>query len=238
MDGSHAHLDIGSPDPERPPLQANCFQQGRSINTALMPMFPYVEPGCMVPCLSLIYGGPGRDSGVFNHFNTVDEVAIVIAGHSSMRRPGDVFCGSREHVVGRFLEHQEDPEAYFMVVVTQRQAEMGTKQEEAVGIFCEECQHVLLRHQFSTSNAPRTTTPPPGYHPPLDTLVESADVLWPYNADADRRICSECGHHNPPFPMPIWGWDVYTIQTRHSERARAHLNEQFPTSAQPASKVS
>jgi len=65
---------IAAPAPNRPPLKVNVYKFARDAATTLAPLFPYFDAGSIVPCLSVFRGGPGRRYGLFQHFNTVDEV--------------------------------------------------------------------------------------------------------------------------------------------------------------------
>jgi hypothetical protein len=214
---------IPPPAPDKPPLQANVFHALRSANTALMPLFPYVGDGDIVPGATVFWGGENRETSAFNHTNTVDEVAICFAAAKSRMRAGFVHVGSRTHVVGNFFEDTSDPEILMVIVVTQRQAEKGMPQSESLTFFCSKCQTVLLKHEFSSKNQGDTALGLPGYHPPLDTLTEGAICLEPYNTDQAARTCPKCGTLNDPFPVSVWGWDAYYKNGLAAERARRQL---------------
>jgi hypothetical protein len=223
---------ISAPDPKKPPLKNNIFQYGRVTNTALAPLFPYAGDGDILPALSIFWGGKNRDPGVFQHTNSVDEVAICYAAEKSARmKPGFVHVGARTHTVGGFFDDASDPEICRMIVVTQRQSEAGVEQSESLTFLCEKCQTTLLLHKFA-SKVENPNEALPGYEPILETLTEGARCLEPFNADPDRRRCQKCDHVNPPFPVSVWGWDVYRIHTMTTERGR----RLFVSVAQPASQ--
>jgi hypothetical protein len=201
----------------------------RTANTALAPMFPYAGDGDLVPAATVFWGGPNRETGVFTHSNSVDEVAICFASEKSRMRAGFVHVGARTHLVGGFFEDSTDPDILMVIVVTQRQAEGGQPQTEALTFMCEKCQAPLLRHEFS-AKSDRADDGSEGFHPWLETLTEGALCLEPFNADPANRVCKACGHQNPPFPVSVWGWDAYQKNTGAVERARAQvaaISQQF-----------
>lgn len=217
--------DIGSrqiapPAPDKPPLKVNAFLAMRSSNTALSPLFPYAGDGDLVPCASILWGGENRDMGVFNHTNSVDEVAICFAAENSRARPGFAYVGSRTHLVGRFFENPSDPANLHASIVTQRQSGPGIPQSETLTFICEACQTPLLRHEFSSKNDRAAGADLPGYTPPLETVMEGAECLEEFNADVARRTCTQCGKINDPFPVSVWGWDNYRHHAVAAERAR------------------
>ncbi len=216
---------IAPPSEDKPPLKTNVFHFSRSTNTALAPLFPYAGEGDIVPCATIFWGGENRDGKAFNHENSVDEVGIVFAAEKSRMRAGFVHVGARKHVVGNFFEDTTDPDLLMSIVVTQRQAEAGQKQEETLTFFCEACQTPLLTHNFSAKNADPEKEDVPGFHPALETLTEGAICLEPFNRDEAQRTCPNCGKVNDPFPVSVWGWDYYQKNFVASERARQQLLE-------------
>ena len=222
---------IPPPAADKPPLKANVFHALRSANTALVPMFPYVGDGDLVPGASIMFGGEDREMSAFNHTNTVDEVAICFAAENSRMREGFVHVGSRTHIVGNFFENSADPANLVAIVVTQRQADKGVPQSESLTFFCSECQTSLLYHEFSSKNEADADLDLPGYSPPLETLTEGAIVLYPYNADEAARTCPKCAKVNDPFPVSVWGWDAYQRNGVASERARRKLLARVQDSA-------
>lgn len=213
-------LTILAPDPDRPPLIANIFNVARHANSALLPIFPYLSDGCIVPTVSLLIGGEGRALGAFIHKNTVDEVAIVFTSRGSGIRTGDVFVGSREHLVGPFFDKDEADENLMVIGVTQQQSDEGVEQSESLIYICDLCQTPLLSYSFSTTNEGDERNKISGYSPPLDTLIEGAVSTKKLNDSLDLRKCKECGHENPVFPEPVWGWEQYRRGYSVSEEAR------------------
>lgn len=217
---TNTKLIIQAPDPDRPPLIANIFNVARHANSTLLPIFPYLSDSCIVPTVSLIVGGEGRALGAFIHKNSVDEVAIVFSSRGSGIRTGDVFVGSREHLVGPFFDEDEADENLMVIGVTQQQTDVGVEQSEAMTYICDVCQTVLLSHSFATTNEGDEKKKIPGYSPALDTLIESAVSSKKLNDSLELRKCKECGHENPVFPEPIWGWEQYKRGYLVGEEAR------------------
>jgi hypothetical protein len=210
MTGETAHdARLAPPDPARPPLKVNIFDFMRVANTSLVPLFPYLEPGCIVPTGNAFRAGPGRDTGVFEHFNTVDEVSICFAGRGSRVRPGQVTVGANTHRVGGFFANAGDPDSFVLISVTQRQAEAETDQQEALAFFCAKCQEKLLSSTFDGKPERPQGTMPRGCEQYVETVVAAAQLSEALNGDAQSRICTKCGHENPPFPVEQWGWRAY-----------------------------
>ncbi|NIB38374.1 hypothetical protein HBA55_02185 [Pseudomaricurvus alkylphenolicus] len=204
----HTALTIPPPDRQKPSLKVNAFEASRTINSALTPLFPYISEGCIAPCASIMRGGSDALGGVFQHFNTVDEVAVVFASEGTGMRPGDVHVGDKSHVVGSFM--QDDPNSYILIVVTQRQSEQGVKQQEAFTLNCAECQHVLLDRKFdAVENYAESTGVPGGYFGPLGTIMECGAGAQEFNANVELRTCDNCGTVNEPFNIGVWQWDNY-----------------------------
>jgi hypothetical protein len=207
---------IPKPDPKKPPMKANLFETARQANTQLLPLFPYIGPGDIVPCSASMRSAGGHNQiGYFLHTNSVDEVAISF-GSTGRIRTGDVWCGPRTHGVGG-----DSSEPFFaLMCITQRQREEGSGQPETVAIQCEKCNTELARHEFEGVEADADSR-----IPPLPTTVGSLAAAQKYNETPEVRRCPNCGHDNPPFPLHIWGWGRYVMNTGIAEDAWTALNE-------------
>lgn len=220
---------IHEPNTKKPPLKTNVFHALRTANTSLTPIFPYTSDGDLVSLATIFWGGENRDGGVFNHENSVDEVALTVAAVKSRLRPGFVHVGARKHLVGRFFENPADPEVMMAIIVTQRQTDAGVPQAESLTFICENCQEPLLVHHYSAKNDTNYAAKDskgeavvlPGFHPPIETVTEGAIALEPFNRDPDARTCAKCGTVNGQFAVNIWGWDAYYHSTVTAERGRA-----------------
>ncbi len=209
---------IPPPRPDRPPLVANVFETMQRGNTQLLPLFPYLHPGAMVPAGAIIQGGPDAGYGHFFHHNTQDEVVVALAANGAMLATGQVFVGGRVHGVNSFLKNEKDPNSYAVMMIVQRQAEEG-KQTEACSLRCERCHEEIFFQEFDA-------TPPPDAreddHPFVSVAVLPA-LFAAFNDDLARRTCAKCGHVNPPFPVAAWGWDRYAGQADTAARGREAL---------------
>ncbi len=182
------------------PMKANAFDMTQRSSTQLLPLFPYVHRGAIVPCcVAFESDGGGASIGYFVHTNSVDEVAVTLASNGPMRT-GEVMVGPRSHGVGG----GGSTVPFFRVgVVTQRQLEEGEQPEEA-SFQCEQCNVELLHNRVDMADADEA----PRYAAlPSNILTEEAVVKL--NASEEARTCKACGHVNPPFPAAIWGWSRY-----------------------------
>lgn len=218
-------LSIASPDPNRPPLRTNIYEQARGLTSTLAPLFPYLHAGAIVPTVALFWGRDEGDYGYFEHYNTVDEVVIIFGADGAVgrARTGLVRLNANTHGVGKFLPEPDNPENFALISITQRQTETD-RQEEAVWFKCESCQADLKRLDFAWDPVPAgEVTRRLGETPALETVVKSAEAAERYNASDEDRTCPNCGHVNPPFPLERWGWDRYAAQTEAVRKALASL---------------
>lgn len=206
---------LGSTEQQKVPMKVNALKLVQGLNSQLLPLFPYMGPGSIVPCCAAFESdGSGTPIGYFLHENTVDEVAVTVASNGQVRT-GDVHVGPKLHGVGGM---GKDP-FYALMVITQRQLEEG-EQTEAVGFQCEKCATMLHRHEFDEAAGGD------GALAGLPTIFGSEAAALGYNASEEVRTCSQCGHVNPPFPLYIWGWSNYSRNTRivrEAEKAMAAI---------------
>ena len=196
------------------PMKVNVYHFARTTTSALAPLFPYVDPGAIVPCVSSFRGGAGRSFGAFQHFNTVDEIMINFGSHGAAPRPGMVATGAALHQVSIRMTDPNDDAACQISVVTQRQAEAGTPQHEVVTFFCTSCQAPLTQREYpSHPDEPTRLKYAAGDYEALETVIETAYAAADYNAGDDTRNCKKCGHVNEPFPLSLWGWERYVEQS-------------------------
>src|SRR5882672_7645624 len=99
-----APLAIPAPSSARVPLKVNVFRHMRMSNTALCPMFPYLDEGCFAPAVAVYSGAPGRAVGMFKHFNTVDEILLVFGANGSRLKPEKPNRRCREPFIKYQLE--------------------------------------------------------------------------------------------------------------------------------------
>lgn len=196
------------------PMKANAFQAVGQANAQLMPLFPYLHPGAMVPCTAAFESdGSGKSIGYFVHNNVVDEVVVAVGGDGPFRT-GEVFVGPKEHGVGR-----SPPIPFFaMTVITQRQLDEG-EQPEAMAFQCGKCGTELFRAEYGGDGEAGEAVSE------LPTTIFSCDASLRFNGDEGLRTCKSCGEVNPPFPLPIWGWDRYVRNMRVAKKAWQALKE-------------
>lgn len=211
------------PDPDRAPVKANLFHLARGTRTQLLPMFDDDRPGAFVPAVAMIQGA--RDWGRFFHRNTVDEVTVCFGSNGGVLETGSIMAGGRQHGVDSFLQDPADPDAYMIMVITQRQSD--GQQDEAITFRCTACNHKLFAFEFSASSPPGSdemTGTYPGRSGDRFAMFVTQWGSWAaaeaFNEDASKRTCEQCGHLNDPFPVAQWGWFDYV--DRH-----ASVNEAY-----------
>jgi hypothetical protein len=211
-------LTIDAPRPDRPPLKVNVFAAMQHGNTQLMPLFPYVHPGAVVPAGAILKGGPDADYGHFFHHNTQDEVVVTLAAKGCVLATGQVFVGSRIHGVNSFLKNEKDPTGYSVQMITQLQVESGP-QKEACSMRCEKCHEEIFIREFDA------TPHPDGNETdiPFPSITVSAEIFREFNADEKLRTCVKCGHVTRPFPLAAWGWEKYEGQSTTIARGKTDL---------------
>jgi hypothetical protein len=205
---SGATLSIPPPRVDRPPMHTNAFDAMQHGNTQLLPLFPYMHRGAMVPAGAMLLGGPTADYGHFFHHNTQHEVVIALACNGAVLNTGQVFVGAQMHGVNSFLKNEKDPKAFAIMVITQQQAETG-EQKEACSLRCDKCHEQIFIKEFDATPVPDQLETD---YPFVSVAVLPA-LFAEYNDDAARQVCPKCGHVNRPFPVAAWGWDKYADQS-------------------------
>jgi hypothetical protein len=219
---SAAPLTIPAPSEWREPLKVNVFRHMRNANTALCPMFPYLDEGCFAPAVAVYSGAPGRKVGLFKHFNTVDEILLVFGTNGSRLKPGNAIADVREHFVNITLNDFNDTAQIFLCVVIQRQSEHRDDQREVVTFVCDECKKPL--REFPCLSQTPATEPAglsdhPEYARGFEAPLNASRAAREFNRDESRRRCSHCGHLSAPFPHHEWGWEKYEEHCRAVESA-------------------
>lgn len=209
-------------EPPVVPMKVNAFSIAQQSNAQLLPMFPYVHRGAIVPCsIAFESDGNGTPMGYFVHTNSVDEIALTLASNGP-QRSGDVFVGPRSHGVGG----GSNMAFYRVGVVTQRQLEEGEQPEEAT-LFCEQCNAELFRNRVDMSHDGEDER-----YAPLPSIVLLDDLVNRFNASEDARTCKGCGHVNPPFPAMVWGWNRYMRNSRAARRGWQEVRQREASDAQ------
>ena len=216
---------------DREPLRTNVFELMRTTTTQLLPLFPYLGPGAMLPAGALFQGRPGAEFGRFFHRNSEEEVSVCFGAQGALGAAGVMFIGGKMHEVQAPLLDPNDPNAFLVSVITQRQQDEGREQRESVIFRCSECNNKL--HQVDYSAAlPDPDRPDLVTGGSVDDRYEMFPTMWgsilatdSFNNDESARTCSRCGHVNPPFPAESWGWKNYVDRHGVVNAARRALDE-------------
>jgi hypothetical protein len=215
-------LEIPPPSTTRVPLKVNVFRHMRMSNTALCPMFPYLDEGCFAPAVAVYSGAPGRVVGLFKHFNTVDEILVVFGAKGSRLKPGNAIADVREHFVNIALSDFNDPQNHFLAAIIQRQSENRADQREVVTFVCEACKKPLVEFPFQSQPPAGTSTglrDNPEYARGFESPIGGWRAAEQFNSNEQARHCTHCGHTSAPFPFLEWGWGKYAEQCRTVDNA-------------------
>ncbi|MGH7907045.1 MAG: hypothetical protein ACREP6_10485 [Candidatus Binataceae bacterium] len=213
---------IAPPDGCRAPMRVNLFERMRSANAQLVPLFPYLGAGAIVPAGAVFRGEPNASFGQFFHWNTVDEVVICLGAEGAFTDTGQVHVGQNMHGVNSFLKNPGDPNSFLVTSITQRQR-IGEKQREAVIVRCAQCKEIVMRVDFDATPPPADT--PESADAIFPTLLYSARAVEQFNASESARTCGKCGALNPRFPLERWGWSNYAGQSQTAADARRALDQ-------------
>lgn len=224
MEATHR---IPAPNGKREPLKANIYERMSKAAANLIPIFPYDEAGTMVPCGTVMFGGEGRDHGHFFHANSISEVLVTFGSHEAMLASGAIMATQKVHGVNSFLRDQNNPDAFIVATITQRQSEEAG-QHEALTANCKNCKKEIVRLEYGAGPAGAPDFDPSRFgraddkFPQFATLAASSEFVDARNSD-DGRTCTNCGHVNDLFPEDPWGWRRMVDQTRVVNAAHHEL---------------
>jgi len=231
------------PANDREPLRTNVFELMRTTTTQLLPLFPYLGPGAMLPAGALFQGRPGAQYGRFFHRNSEEEVSVCFGGQNALGAAGVMFIGGKMHEVQAPLLDTNDPSAFLISVITQRQQDEGREQRESVIFRCSECNNKLHQVDYS-AELPNPDRPDLVTGGRADDEYEMFPTMWgsilstdSFNSDEKARTCTRCGHVNPPFPAEAWGWQNYVARHGVVNAARHLLDETASKADAAASAV-
>jgi hypothetical protein len=214
-----APIPAESTAPQRKhPLKVNVFERLQHHVSQLAPLFPYLDDEAIVPATALFMGHEGFRPGRFSHFNTVEEVALVLAAAGGYVQGASLYVANRTHAVTAPLINPTDPEAFIVVVITQRN-NAEPSQPEAIMFMCPKCNKLMARYDYNAKLDRRDLGPVPEF----STVYHSFRAAEAFNADLGTRTCKHCGHVEPPFPVEEWGWGRYAHHTEVVNRARQQL---------------
>ena len=196
------------------PVKKNLFEEviHATGTLELVPVFPYLDKGAIVPCLSVSLGKAGTQRFQFFHDNVVPEVLICLAEKQGALKAGQMMVLPNLHGVNNFLKDVQDESAYLVVLITIR-VNYQDEQREGFLIRCERCNELLYQRYQNIKDGPERP-----YYPEFYALVFYADAVDEFNAS--DRTCPKCGHIQPPFPAEQLGWRRYAMQVRVANQAR------------------
>jgi hypothetical protein len=200
--------------PGKTPLKKNLFEEviHATGTLELVPVFPYLDNGAIVPCLSVSLGKAGTQRFQFFHDNVVPEVLLCLAEKQGALKAGQMMVLPNLHGVNNFLKDLQNGSAYFVVLITIRMNHQD-EQREGFLIRCEQCNELLYQRYQNIKRGPERP-----YYPEFYALAFYADAVDEFNAS--DRICPKCGHVQPPFPVDQMGWRRYAMQVRVANQAR------------------
>ena len=200
--------------PNKRPIKKNLFEEviHATGDLELVPVFPYLDDGAIVPCLSIAMGGEHVKKFQFFHANDVPEVMICLSEQNSALRAGTLMSFPDLHGVNNFLKDVADDDAYMIVLIAIRMR--AGEQVEGFELRCDECNEPIYRLDRDIKQGPERP-----YYPEFHALRLYADAVDEFNA-SDRK-CSKCGHVQEPFPQDQLGWKRYARQVDLANRARA-----------------
>jgi hypothetical protein len=219
---------IPLPAGDKEVVKVNAYQVAMTVNSQLVPVFPYAGPGDLAACITTLRGRPGREYGQFFHENSQEEVAYTFGANLAMIPTGYLIVAPKLHGVNSFLKEPHNPEAFLHQVIVQRQTEVDAspeEQREGIHIRCPECQEYLLKHVFSAD-----PTRPDEHggrasdrYPAFATVYQAVMATNRFNSDENLRTCGKCGHVSEPFPSETWGWFHYVALHRAVNSARTDM---------------
>jgi hypothetical protein len=220
MSDAERPLTIPPPRADRPPMRANLLHVMQHASTNLVPLFPYVHAGAIVPTGAMFVGGPGVEYGQFYHHNSVDEIIIAFVAKDATLQSGQLYNGGRVHGVNSFLKDQTKAGSFALFTITQRQLDEGS-QPEAITLICSKCRKQIFEGKWDGATPPDATA----VDYPFAGAAEPGVVLSEFNEDPARRTCPDCGHVNDPFPIAAWGWDKFMVRSSTMGQVKRTLLE-------------
>jgi len=204
------------PAPHKRPMKVNLFEMvTRSVGALqLVPVFPYVDDGSIVPCLSITKGGSELKPFQFFHANVVAESILVLAEQGATMKTAQIMKTTPVHGVNTFLKNPKDPESFYVVLVTIRML-FEPEQQEGYVARCAKCNTIVYRKDFDVKKGP-----PRKHYPEFYALRYYAEFFEEFNADEAKRTCPQCGLVQELFPLEQMGWRRYADNVEVANRGR------------------
>jgi hypothetical protein len=219
---------IPPPTRDKEVVKVNAYERAMTLNSQLVPVFPYTGPGDMAVCAVTLRGRPGEEYGQFFHENSQEEITYTFASNLAMVPAGMLIVAPKFHGVNSFLQEPHNPEAFLHQIIVQRQVEADAgpeAQREGIHIRCPECQEFLLRHTFDAGpgNPEEHGGREGDRYPVFPTVYQAVQATEKFNNDVNLRTCGKCGHVSPPFPVSTWGWRHYVSLHRAVNSGRTEM---------------
>jgi hypothetical protein len=209
------------PAPGKRAIKVNLFEQiTRNVGTLqLVPLFPYLDDGAIVPCLSITKGGQALEPFQFFHANVVSESILCVAEQGATMKAGQLIKATPVHGVNTFLKKPSDPESFYVVIVTVRMLADAVQQEGFI-IRCAKCTTIVYQRDFDVKQGPQWK-----YYPEFYALRYYAECCEEFNADEVKRRCPKCGLVQKEFPIRQMGWRLYADNVEVANRGREALEQ-------------
>ena len=183
----------------------------------LVPVFPYLDNGSIVACLSVSTGGVGTRELQFFHENEVGEVLLCLSAYNAPIASGQMLLLPERHGVNNYVKDLNDESAYVLLLVIIRMSQAET-QREGFLLRCGNCNERLLERHADIKQGPKRP-----HYPEFHAIGFYADAVDEFNAS--ERTCPKCGQVQEPFPAEQVGWRRYAKQIDVANRARSAAEE-------------
>jgi hypothetical protein len=210
--------------PGKRPLKVNVFAHMMSHQGMLQqtPLFPYLEPGDIVPTAALSLTLPETPRVHFYHYNDIPEVVLCMAGDGGLIATGQLYLQQGTHGVTTFLRNPTGAEAkqYQIALIIIRMKPVGP-QNEGFLLRCGKCNEIVFRIDRDIWQAPAHA-----HYPELASIRFYADAADAYNVEP--RTCSACGTLQARFPAELMGWRRYVQYVELANRGRRDIEAAWP----------
>ncbi len=183
----------------------------------LVPLFPYVGDGDVVPCLSPTAGRPDVEPYQLFHTNEADETMLCLAAQGATVPTGVIMKLAQKHGVNSFLRDPRDPENFNVVIVTIRM-KAGENLQEGISFSCPNCHETIFRRDFNVKSGPKRK-----HYAEFYALRHYTEAVKEYNADDANQKCASCGEVAPKYPLHLMGWWQYAENIEIADRGRDEL---------------
>lgn len=204
------------PAPEKPPLKVDVCQLVTTIlgTHQLVPIFPYLSDGAIVPCLTSVIGHAQSRPTRFFHSNELIETILCIAESGGTIKTGQLVWSPHVHGVTSFLRNPRDPDSYNILLVAIRMKK-GPEQKEGIILRCVKCNEIVYERHFNVKKGPERK-----YYPEFYALRYYAESFLEFNGSENKRTCPKCGVVQPELPVEDVGHTRYARNMETANRAR------------------